>query len=89
MSPTAFSADIIARVVHAEKPMPRAMAENVLDWSFGPSDLARMSELARRNSEGELSDAERAELEEYTRVGHFVALIQSNARRSLRMPATA
>jgi hypothetical protein len=42
-----------------------------------------MDELAEKARQGSLSPEERAEADSYERVGHFVSLLKSKARRSL------
>lgn len=42
---------------------------------------ARIEELAARNTDGELSDAERSEYETYVSVVDVIALLQTKARR--------
>jgi hypothetical protein len=41
---------------------------------------ARIEELAAKSTEGELSEAERAEYEGYVRANKFVAILQRHAR---------
>ena len=50
---------------------------------FRPSTelQARIEELADKSTEGELSDAERAEFEGYVRANKFVAVLQRQARQ--------
>ena len=43
-----------------------------------------MEALADRNGRGELSEAEREQLEEYVNVGLMVAILQAKARLSLK-----
>lgn len=43
----------------------------------------RTDELAARNSDGELTEAERSEYEGYVRANQFVAVLQARARRML------
>ena len=43
----------------------------------------RIEELARRNTEGELSEAERSEFEGYVRANKFIAILQAKARKLL------
>jgi hypothetical protein len=44
---------------------------------------ARIEELARKNTEGELSDAERAEYEGYVQANKFIATLQAKAKKLL------
>lgn len=59
-------------------------ARAVLQLAFSASQRSRMRELAERHNRGELDATELAEMESYRRVGNFLALIQSKARRSLK-----
>ncbi len=43
----------------------------------------RIDELAERNTEGKLTDEERAEYEGYVRANKFVATLQAKARKLL------
>ena len=43
----------------------------------------RIEELAARNTEGALSESERAEYEGYVRANHFIAVLQAKARKLL------
>jgi len=44
---------------------------------------ARIEELARKNTEGELTEQERAEYEGYVSANKFVAILQAKARKLL------
>jgi hypothetical protein len=46
-----------------------------------PSIQARVNELAAKCNEGQLSDAERSDYENYIRVGSFFSLIKAKAKR--------
>jgi len=56
----------------------------VLDLQFTPEQVAHMRDLAERNNAGELTDAERSDLQSYVHVGNFLSLAHSKARLSLR-----
>src|SRR5688500_16045653 len=43
----------------------------------------RIEDLARRNTEGQLTEAERSEYEGYVRAHHFIAVLQPKARTFL------
>ncbi len=45
---------------------------------------ARIEELARRSTEGELTDPERAEYEGYVQANKFVAILQAKAKKLLK-----
>lgn len=44
---------------------------------------ARIEELARKNTEGDLTEEERAEYEGYVRANKFIAVLQAKARKLL------
>jgi len=72
------------RVLRAENgDLPRQAAEFLLGLDLEESDHVRLAELNAKANDGRLTDAERAELEEYLRVGDLIAILQSKARRSL------
>lgn len=64
--------------------MPVPDANAILRWTFRDHAKARMDELATRNSEGTLSQAERQELDAYVHVGQVVAILQAKARLALK-----
>lgn len=59
-------------------------ARAVLRLGFSARQQSRMRELAERNNQGDLTDAEREEMESFRRVGNFLALVQSKARLALK-----
>ncbi|APW59855.1 hypothetical protein BSF38_01314 [Paludisphaera borealis] len=76
---------ILNRVLQAEKPTYSAeLAREVLTFDFTREDKERMRRLADLAREGKLSAEERAEIDGYERVGHFINILQSKARRSLK-----
>lgn len=76
---------IFERVVLPEKPdMNKEAAKFILAMGFNPADRQRMQFLADRAKEGALSLSEQAEIENYERVGHYLAILQSKARLALR-----
>lgn len=80
-----FDAAILTRVVSpAEPTMPEATARALLELRFAESDLARMNELAAKNSADALTEEERSELASFLRIGHFLDLIQAKALGSLQ-----
>lgn len=64
------------------------VARHVVKLGFSDEDTARMCELSRKARAGELTDAERAELDNYVTVGDLLALLQSKARKVLKQTAT-
>jgi hypothetical protein len=59
-------------------------AEQVVEFRADPELQARIEELARKSTEGELSDAERAEYAGYARANKFIAILQRQARELIR-----
>ncbi len=60
------------------------VAEALLKLDFDQTDRTRMHELAVKNQEGVLTQAEEEELHTYRRIGYFVDSIRSKARISLK-----
>jgi hypothetical protein len=56
-------------------------ADAVVGFRADPELQARIEELARKSSEGELTDDERAEYAGYVRANKFVAILKRQARR--------
>lgn len=69
--------DPILRLLTHEQ--ARALAE----FDGDPALARRIEELASRNTEGELSEAERLEYEGYVRANKFIAILQAKARKLL------
>jgi hypothetical protein len=61
-------------------------AKSVLRLAFSPADEQRMQVLADRAKQGTLTPDEEQEIDSYERVGHYLAILQSKARVSLRTP---
>jgi hypothetical protein len=80
----AIEAAIWARIVEPDKNglTPEA-ARSLLQLRFSERDLSHMNELAQKNRQGLLSDAERQELEGYVKVGDVLSLLHLKARKSL------
>jgi hypothetical protein len=77
-------AGIFARILRNSKnEMTHELARYVLTLGFNGAEQARMQDLATRNQEGMLSSEDREELMNYVRAGHLLALLHSQARRSL------
>ena len=75
---------ILARVMCVESPsLSEPVARELLRWEFSEYDMSRMSELASKARAGTLNAEEFAETEAYERVGSFLGLVKSKARRSL------
>jgi hypothetical protein len=83
--PSQTSPAIWSRIVKPDRTnlTPEA-ARAILKLDFDPEDHQRVDELSAKAQKGTLTPAERAELEEYIRVGYELAVLQSKARLSLR-----
>ena len=80
---------IFARLIRVEdSDLSRELARYILTLGFDDEDQKRMTDLAERNQEGLLSSDEKAELENFVRAGHLLALLHSKARIAL-MASTA
>ena len=64
--------------------LSRELARYILTLGFDEEDQNWMSELARKNQEGSLSSDEKAELENFVKAGHLLALLHSKARKTLK-----
>ncbi len=60
------------------------VARAILKLDFDSQDLLRVDEFSEKARKGTLTCDERAELEEYVRVGNELAVLQSKARLSLK-----
>ncbi|MBI4605026.1 MAG: hypothetical protein HY721_23945 [Planctomycetes bacterium] len=76
--------DILNDLVAPDEPdLSPESARAILELRFRQRAIDRMSELAEKNRQGILTDAERNELDRYLRVGNFLNLLQGKARKSL------
>jgi hypothetical protein len=79
------STTIWANLIEPDKPdLSPEVARYILRIDFRKKDHQRMTRLAGKANKGTLAAAEREELEEYVRVGHQLAMMQSKARQSLK-----
>ncbi len=80
-SDTMTETDVLDQLVAAEQPglTPEA-ARGLLSLRFNADAVRRMNELAEKNRQGTLTEAERVALEKYRRVGHFLNIVQAKAR---------
>ena len=60
------------------------LARYVLGLTFTEQDKVRMHELAVGNQDRALSSEEKDELHNYIKVGHLLAVLQSQARQALK-----
>lgn len=85
LSPDRTASAIWSRVVNPERGnlSPEA-ARAILKLDFTPEDHRRANDLSEKARQGTLTPEERAELEEFIRVGNELAVLQSKARLSLK-----
>ena len=77
--------EILARALKAEEgSLSAEAARSILRLHLDQSDRERAHELVVKNQEGQLSEEELAELDNYRRVGHLLDLLASKARLSLK-----
>jgi len=82
---TTTEAEIFSRIFEPEKPnLSAAAARSILRLDFRASDRQRMNALAEKARRSALSPDEDQELDDYIRVGHLLAIMQSKARQSLK-----
>jgi hypothetical protein len=73
-------ADVLDQLMTGDHPgFSAESARAILSLRFSTPAIKRMNELAEKNRQGTLSDAERADLEKFLRVGHFVNVVQAKA----------
>lgn len=85
LAPHNTEAAIFARLWEGKSAvLTPALARHVLKLKFDDDDTARMHELAEKNREGHLTDAEQEELDNYVKVGDLLAILQSKARKHIR-----
>jgi hypothetical protein len=76
---------ILRRVLEPTQPtLTAAAARAFLALDFTQADKDRMRQLAAKAREGTLSPSEQTETNNYERVGHFLSMLHSKARRSLK-----
>ena len=82
--PASATNDVIENVLSAVGGCLDAASAEALLRLRAPDQLqARIEDLADRCTEGRLSDEEREEYESLVRLGNFVAILQTRARRQL------
>lgn len=74
---------LFLRLWDAERMTP-TVARHVLKLGWSETDKARMSELAARNADGTITEADRRELDEYVQTGLTLSILHSRARKVLR-----
>ncbi len=76
-------AAIFGRVVESSGELSPELAEHVLSLRFSDDDELRLRELLAKNANGEISEGEKAELENANHIADLLSLWKSRARRAL------
>lgn len=71
----------VLQIVFPEK------AKAVLNFRAAPELQSRIEELARKSTEGQLTETEKAEYAGYVRANKFVAILQRQARHLVESPS--
>ncbi len=71
-------------VLPSEPGLSQEAARSLLAVGFSAEDTQRMHVLAEKARQGTLTADERREIDNYERVGHYLAILQSKARMALR-----
>ena len=80
---------ILDRVVKPNRAdLSPEVARAFLQFEFGRKDQDRMRELSAKAQEGTLLADEHAELDSYRRIGYFLDLMRSKARKTLKKTKT-
>ncbi len=78
-------AGILARLIQTRQDdLSRDAANYLLSWRFDDHDISRMNELSELARLGALATTDAVELDSYIHVSNLLAVMQSQARRSLR-----
>jgi hypothetical protein len=81
----ASESEIFARIIAPEQEgLSLEAARSILALSFAPADLDRVDVLSEKARQGTLTAVEQEELDNYLRVGTFLAILQSKARLCLK-----
>ena len=78
-------AAILERIIEPQKAgLNKALAEYLLSLDFQAVDHERMNHLSAKAQDGSLTAEESRELDGYLSMGHFLAMLQSKARITLK-----
>jgi hypothetical protein len=86
---SATDAAIVGRLIKADRrEFSPEVAREILSIQLSPEDQAYMQELSRKAQAGTLTATEQGEVESYRRVGYWLGILWSKARRSLKLSGT-
>lgn len=82
---TNSEAAIFSRLIDAAgSDLTPDVARHILNINFSDADRSRMHELVTKNQDGDVSEEEQTELENYNHVGDLLSLWHSKARTVLK-----
>jgi cell division FtsZ-interacting protein ZapD len=88
-TPALSEADILAHAIETLDRTQRAqVCRSMSALKLPTEDLDRVDALLAKNRDGEITTAERAELDRFLRVGNFLALVRARASRELGRETT-
>ena len=84
MSPTSQPSTVISDMLEPfTQALTPELTEHLANLKASPKVQTRVSELAEKCNEGELTEAERAEYEAFVRGGNLINIIKAKARKAL------
>jgi len=87
---TITEADILSEVISPDRAgISPEFARSILELRFSDRANDRIRQLLDKNNKGTISEAERAELDKFLRVGQFFDLMQAKANLSLQQSSGA
>jgi hypothetical protein len=82
--PSENEVSLLARILgNGEDPLPEEMARYILSLNISDRDRTRMHDLAVRNQEDALTQAEKEEMFAFGKAGTLLSILKAKARRSL------
>jgi hypothetical protein len=85
----ATDAAIVGRLIKPDhRDFSPEVAREILSIQLSPEDQAYMQTLSRKAQDGTLTPVEQGEVESYRRVGYWLGILWSKARRSLKQAGT-
>lgn len=78
-------ANLLTKIISpGEEQFSQELAEYLIDLRFPPEDQKRLKELAERQRQGQLTEAEEAEMDSYIHVADLVEALKAKAHASLK-----
>jgi len=81
---------ILERMIKPEEPsLSPEVARHFLQLRFSDAEQARLNALSEKARDGTLTDSEASELDSFVVLSHWIGVLQSKARASLKAAASA